>query len=204
MTYGFLQKGYYAITIAPDDKHQYVGKGPNERLDRFRSYIYEQCVFLPNMGVNYSLNIEVSEPVTLSKSPRLHVHGIIKLNSHKAVLHFLLAGYDKLIADSHGHPSQVVIKPITDVALWKKYCFKHQDLPFGLPITDQPEIDLWETCIISPINDVCIADQMSPPQVGEPRATAEPVSAGLAEDQPERSEDCRRPVRRPRNKYIVK
>ena len=69
----FYDKGKYAITINPDDKHQFYNAG--DRLQSFRSFMNEQMLCYPQYGITYTLYVELSEPQSNSHcqhGPRLH------------------------------------------------------------------------------------------------------------------------------------
>lgn len=117
-------KGVYALTINPDDKHQFVGKP--DRLSKFRNMMYESLLCYSQYGIQYTMWIEISEPdsnVSCSLGPRLHLHGILKFCSKKAVRHFLLTEFYKLT-----RYSVIKLKPIDNIDQWLKYCTKQQHI----------------------------------------------------------------------------
>lgn len=112
----------YAITISPNDCHQFFGK-PN-RLNRCKSFIHEQFIHLTNFNIHYTLYAELSEPRdnTISKNgPRIHFHGIIYFGNPKAVRQFLL--YEWYLLSRY---SKFKIDTINDIKVWHAYCIKQQ------------------------------------------------------------------------------
>lgn len=138
-TTNFLEKGWYAITIKPDDKHQYFGKV--DRLQKFRSHVHEAFLFLTGYHIDYTFNIELSEPKTNEKwsknGPRLHLHGIIRFKSTLSIKNFLLHGIYNLTRwclydlDTIGH-----------MDIWYNYCHKQEHIMNTEPITNDDS--LWK------------------------------------------------------------
>lgn len=130
----FYDKGSYAITINPDDKHQWDGKF--DRLQLFKNWMNELMLPLPVKGIEYYLNVELSEPnesiVKGSiKKPRLHCHGYIVFRSKKAVRAWLLTEFYRVSKESH-----VFIKRIDNWDKWFTYITKQQHIMDTSPITN--------------------------------------------------------------------
>ncbi len=122
--------GAYSITINLNDAHQYFSKP--YRLQKAKSFLNEQIIYYPTKGLHYCLYCELSEPLnnTLSiNGPRIHFHGILFMDSPKAVRYFLLQGwyrlsrYSKFDLDSIGNPE-----------VWHQYCIKQQHIMHTLPL----------------------------------------------------------------------
>jgi len=121
-----LLKGDYAVTINPSDKYQYFGK--DGRLDAFMRYWALFFSHFHNIG--YSLQVELSEPVTGSEKgeqlPRLHFHGVFRFCDNASIRDFLLE-----YAVSLSKTARYSIKPLDDPTKWDTYCHKQAHL--GLP-----------------------------------------------------------------------
>lgn len=135
----FLEKGWYSITINPDDKHQYFGKA--DRMQQFRTHVHNGLLFLKAMHIDYHLYTELSEPKDNEKwsknGPRLHCHGIIRFRSTLSIKNFLLMGIYNLTRwcmYKLGH--------ITDVTIWETYCLKQQHIIKEKPFTNDDT--LWD------------------------------------------------------------
>lgn len=137
----FYNKGTtYSVTINPDDKHQYAGK--HDRLQKFRSFIYEQLISLSEYGIRYFFVIELSEPREVKQGalgPRLHLHGLIRFASKKAVKYFLLHVLHKW--SRFGYTN---IDTCKNKDVWIDYIMKQQDIIDTLPITSM-DIDSWRS-----------------------------------------------------------
>lgn len=130
-----LKRGVvYAITINPDDKHQYY-KVPDplvqvwkERLEAFqKSWKTTFYKMFDMYETTYNMRIEISEPLDGSDAvPRLHFHGIIRFDTDNAIMEFLLVNLRALKT-----MSRVKIKPIDDIEIWYNYCMKQSYLPLG-------------------------------------------------------------------------
>lgn len=120
-------KGYYCMTINPDNEHQYVGiYGKKDRLQLFRNFMNEQLVGWKQFGIEYRFSIELSDVWDIGQGtigPRLHLHGIIHLCSKKAVKHFLMYELYKLSRFSNTN-----IDTIEHPTIWTDYCDKQQDI----------------------------------------------------------------------------
>lgn len=138
----FLEKGYYAITINPSDKHQYFGK--KDRIQLFRNFLHEQLLSLSQWRIGYSLCLELSEPKsnsTASKNgPRLHVHGIIRFTSTLSIKNFLLMGMYNMTRYSNYD-----IDTIDNMQIWYDYCHKQQHIMKEKEFTNHN--DLWADAI---------------------------------------------------------
>lgn len=136
----FYEKGTYAITLNPCDKHQSFGNV--QRLVKFRNFINESFLHYPQIGIHYKLFIELSECMDKLKissevnhqnnGPRLHIHGTLTFHSNKSVRRFLLVELYKL-----AKIGQVKIKQITDLEGWDKYCTKQKHIMNTSPISNE-------------------------------------------------------------------
>jgi len=132
------KKGWYSMSINPDDQHQYFGK--DDRLEKFRNYLHANLLFLKNWHIDYCFHLELSEPTSNEKSkngPRLHVHGIIRFRSTLSIKNFLLHGFYKLT-----RWSMIDIDTISDPDVWYEYCTKQQIIMKEKPFTNDGT--LWE------------------------------------------------------------
>lgn len=138
----FLEKGYYAVTINPSDKHQYFGK--NDRLKLFRNFLHEQLLQLSQWKIGYALCLELSEPKSNSQcsknGPRLHVHGIIRFTSTLSIKNFLLMGVYNITRYANYD-----IDTIDDMQIWYDYCHKQQHIMKEKEFTNHN--DLWADAI---------------------------------------------------------
>lgn len=138
----FLEKGFYAITINPDDKHQYFGK--KDRLKLFRDFLHAQLLQLSEWHIDYSLCLELSEPKNNSKfsknGPRLHVHGIIRFKATLSIKNFLLMGIYNITRYSNYD-----LDTIEDMQIWYNYCHKQQHIMKEKEFTNHD--DLWTDAI---------------------------------------------------------
>lgn len=116
---------YYAITIQPDDKIQFCGTDHMARINKFRQYYYSM---FQDYKAPYYINIEISEPLgslpNKSVGPRLHIHGIIKFNTKKQILKFLLVQMHTILKQA-----RLEISEINDKTAWWKYIHKQKLLP---------------------------------------------------------------------------
>ena len=137
----FIEKGIYAVTINPDDKHQYFGKA--DRLQLFRTTCHNGLLFLRSIHVDYHLYIELSEPKNNSQGskngPRLHLHGILKFRSTLSIKNFLLHGIYNLTRWSNYD-----LDTIKDLDIWKAYCQKQQHIMKETPISNT-DTTLWDS-----------------------------------------------------------
>lgn len=118
----YYGKGYYSVTINPDDKHQYLAH--SDRLQKFRNYANELLLPLAPLGIEYKFNIELSEPrdcQCTSIGPRLHLHGVLHFCSKKSVRQFLLNEFYRITRSSY-----MELDTIDDPGIWIKYCEKQQ------------------------------------------------------------------------------
>ena len=113
----------YAITIQPDDKHQYF-RSPT-RMDKFKNYINEFLLSLPTVKIDYYFVIELSEPIgtVTSQGPRLHAHGVIYMNSNHSVYKFLLDIMPIWLTSA-----RLEISKLNDVSYWVNYIHKQQHI----------------------------------------------------------------------------
>lgn len=134
-------KTYYAITINPDDKHQYFHDG-GQRFSNFINHAndYYFCRLKQN-EIDYVLHPEISEPrdnIQYAGSPRLHFHGVVYLKSKQSILHFLLQFLVKVSSFA-----MYKIEPLKDSYKWESYCKKQSFLGFK-PLSNYDKADdLW-------------------------------------------------------------
>ena len=135
-----LEKGYYSLTLNPDDKHQYFGKA--DRLQQFRTFIHNALLMLGAFHVKYHLYIELSEPKTNAKwsknGPRLHLHGILYFGSTLSIKNFLLDGIYNLTRWCNYD-----LDTIEDMSIWHTYCIKQQHIMKTDPICNHAT--LWKS-----------------------------------------------------------
>lgn len=128
----------YAWTIAPDDKHQYLGVrrpkslGAKTRLQSVQDSFAKVFTELEISNIEFYLVTEFTEPFTgktIAQIPRIHYHGYIYFPDVESILGFLQ--YDALDLSTK---CMQTIKPLTDKAKWSSYLTKHQFLGIK-PIT---------------------------------------------------------------------
>lgn len=121
----------YSITLNPNDSHQYAGK--QDRMEKFRNNYYGITVKWAQLGINYVLYTELSEPKNSNGTigPRLHLHGIIKFKTNEAIKRFLLFEYYELT-----RCGIVDIDTIDDMDYWQKYIQKQQHIINETPLTN--------------------------------------------------------------------
>lgn len=104
----------YAITINPDDQHQYYDEGPN-RLVKFYKYWERQ---FRKYNWEYSLYVESSTPnkVSFTSRPRYHFHGIIYFKKRQ------LSAWYNTISIELSKTAHTDIDILTDYGIWKDYC----------------------------------------------------------------------------------
>lgn len=99
---------YYAITIQPDNKIQFLGNKPHARIIKFRQHFYS---LLQDCKIPYYLNMEISEPVgsldNKSSGGRLHYHGIITFDKKQDILSWLLEYQYKLLRQARLEISKI-------------------------------------------------------------------------------------------------
>lgn len=103
----------YTFTISPEDSMQYWQE-PNS-LQREKKFYEQWTVFLKKhvaAYADYKLHVEIS------RSGRLHMHGVIKFLSIKD---FFLYSIQKL-----QNRAQIEIDSIEDMDVWTKYITKQQ------------------------------------------------------------------------------
>lgn len=112
---------YYEITITPEDKYQFNGKG-DTRLHNF-CVVMDELLKHALTDLRYVLYTDISFPhVNVNKKsgqPRLHMHGIIYVNKH--ISKFWLSGMYKL--SRWANVSVNIPEPDTKDQ-WLKYCKK--------------------------------------------------------------------------------
>lgn len=121
---------WYSLTIAPNNKRQYIRDG--ERIGKCRKYMYDKVLAWPQHGIEYWLRPELSEPrkSTFDKNgdpstigPRLHWHGMIRFLNNKSILYWLVYGMSYLMIDC-----VVDIDTISDYDVWVSYCKKQESI----------------------------------------------------------------------------
>lgn len=128
----------YAITVNPDDTHQY--NGVQDRMKLFKDYVNALFLCLPQYGIDYKLYIEISECLINNERnnkrpfPRLHVHGFILFSSHDSIKSWLLFHSYRI-----GKHNDMMIKVIVDEQ-WTSYCTKQQDTINEAPIESVADI----------------------------------------------------------------
>lgn len=119
----YIPDKVYSITVNPTDEFQYFKK-PN-RLDKFVDTVSEYFRGDDDY-VEYKLYVELSEPrgcLVGHRGARLHLHGIFKLKSNKAVRHFLLFTLSKWLS-----LGMIDIDVCNDSMVWDTYCKKQQSI----------------------------------------------------------------------------
>lgn len=143
-TTNFYEKGWYSVTVNPDDKHQFFGKV--DRLQKFREHMHNGLLFLKAMHIDYHFILECSEPKSNEKwsklGPRLHCHGIIRFRSTLSIKNFLMVGMYNLT-----RWCMYDIDTIGDINDWKAYCTKQCHIMKELPFTNDD--DLWNQAKLS-------------------------------------------------------
>lgn len=120
----YKKNTWYAITINPQDQHQYFGK--EQRFNAFKNFWNTQFLTFPSMKIDYHFNIELSEPQKLmhnSGGPRLHMHGIIRFNTNHSIFKFLLNVLGEL--NKYGI---IDIDTISDMKYWLAYITKQEHI----------------------------------------------------------------------------
>lgn len=112
----------YAITINPDDLHQY-----NEYDLRFSRFMDFWNKFIQKLPFIYEMYIEISNPDCSMKCPRIHMHGIITFNTYQQLNMFYSKYYYEL-----SKKSMFLIKPIDNIIKWSKYCIKNHEIMKGI------------------------------------------------------------------------
>lgn len=151
----------YSITVNPDDKFQYLGK--SDRMQSFRNLIAGIFVKYPQQKTDYYLMVELSEPREVNPpgvGPRLHIHGMIRFNSNKAVKQFLLTDFYQLTRLGH-----VDIDVVNDFEYWDDYIHKQFVILQEFPISNYDSRKL----MIETFKATCEAQGLAP----EPKAQAD-------------------------------
>lgn len=134
----YKKNKYYAITIQPNDKIQYLGNPYKARILKVRSYYHQ---ILKDYSIPYYINLEMSEPIGSlaqgTSGSRLHYHGIITFESTKHIQQFLLEIQYKLLRQS-----RLEISKINDPSSWLNYINKQNLIPFDIKnlTTGLPEV----------------------------------------------------------------
>lgn len=136
----FYNIGFYAVTISPDDAHQYVGK--EDRMKLFRQYWYEMFLcYKYKYNIDYHFELELSEPRNIKtpsyNGPRLHLHGIICFNKNSSIKGFLLEQYYKITKSA-----LLDIDTLDNIDVWYNYCTKQNHIMKEPPLSNHE--DLWQ------------------------------------------------------------
>ena len=111
------QKGtLYAITINPDDKHQFVDEP--DRLEKITKYWTK---LLQKYSLEYNLYAEISTPKNSKSFPRYHFHGIISFRTRGHLRRWYNNTYRELSKISYFD-----IDTIDDILHWQTYCSKNE------------------------------------------------------------------------------
>lgn len=115
----------YAITIKPDNSLQFFNK-PN-RLAKFRNIYYEKFLNY-HRYMDYVFNLEISHPIgdIKSEGPRLHLHGLFKFKSNKAIFIWLLNKMPDLLIHSQLHIFELDLTGKTSSKEWMEYMVKQR------------------------------------------------------------------------------
>lgn len=131
---------YYALTIQPEDKLQFLGKKPTARIMSIRQHYYS---LLQEAQFPYYINLEISEPTGSlhngTSGGRLHYHGIIKFNNNKQITSFLLEYQYKLLRQA-----RIEISKINDKEAWLKYIHKQTLLSKDITILTNWDIKTFK------------------------------------------------------------
>ncbi len=84
----------YELTIAPDDVHQYIGKGDIRDIICLK-YFRE---LMASLNIVYSLRTEITMPQYGQDHhlSRIHFHGFVYWKSYEQIYQFFLYGFSKL------------------------------------------------------------------------------------------------------------
>lgn len=110
----------YAITINPNDEHQYFGDRDN-RLEKVCTYMQNfHLTKIANM--EYILYPEISTPSGAVKGQctRIHFHGVIKFTTYESLSKWYITAYNRLVK-----VAMVKVKPIDNIDKWTKYYQKN-------------------------------------------------------------------------------
>jgi len=131
-----IQVGVYALTITPDDGHQY--EGHIDRMKLFRDWANAFVLCLPQDNIHYKLYFELSEPMTNERKQmsRLHLHGSIAFLTPKSIKKFWLFHQPRM-----NKVSNYKIVPITNIERWTSYYMKQQDIMDETPLASCVDID---------------------------------------------------------------
>lgn len=126
-----IDVGKHAVTFNPHDAYQYA-----DNSDRYDKFINTVCQVLYDAldlnDIDYTFYVELSEPSVvnyLSLGPRLHIHGVINLDTPNKVFNYLLKGM--YIFSRYGN---LKTESLTDESKWDTYCLKQQHIINKPPI----------------------------------------------------------------------
>lgn len=142
-----------SVTIAPDDHMQgdFIKQKPSERIMEFYQLYSQKMDRIMNVNdrshFDYWFRVEISEPIgnQVLFPPRLHLHGIIRLNTRYSVLMFLLNVIPDLLIHSRLQINHLAYHE-GDIKRWIEYCRKQTKyIPKGCStITNQTsEVETW-------------------------------------------------------------
>lgn len=120
----FKKDTLYTFTLAPHDKYQFFGK--EKRFAQFVNHYNQLFLRYPQYKIDICLNIELSEKKDIqyaSGGSRLHLHGVIRFNSNKAIRKFLCDLTYELSLQG-----RVEIDSMDDKYYWYDYCQKQQHI----------------------------------------------------------------------------
>ena len=120
----YKKKQLYAVTISPDDKHQFFYK--SDRLKKFINLYNELTVDLKTIyKIDYYFKVELSEPrgEISSQGPRLHLHGWIYMPYEHSVFKFLEIIMPRLLQHA-----RLEITQLNDYESWDKYIHKQSHI----------------------------------------------------------------------------
>lgn len=121
---------WYSITVCPNDGRQYIRK--QDRMQRCKSYMYEQMLPLAKHHIDYKLWMDISEPRKVMEKalgPRIHWHGVIKFRHRRGILYWLLYGMNNIALESI-----IEIDSIDDMPYWLEYCQKYVTITKSAPL----------------------------------------------------------------------
>lgn len=113
----------YAVTIQPDDKHQYF-RSPT-RFSKFLDHMNSLLVPLISSKIDFYFIIELSEPIgtVTGQGSRLHLHGVINLKATESVYRFLLNHLSDFLLCG-----RLEISEVHDLDAWWTYIHKQKTI----------------------------------------------------------------------------
>lgn len=121
---------YYAVTLNAEDSKQYYGSA--NRVAQYRSFLND---LLLQLDADYYFKVEVSTPIgdihASNKGPRLHAHGVIRLNKPSRLKKWLINGMPLLLVNN-----KMNIDKIIDGSQWLEYIHKDDKWMNEPPLTN--------------------------------------------------------------------